>query len=137
MAEERTLGQLVSDASKDVSELIRYEVALAKAEIQADVKRGAAAGGLFGAAGFLSLLALIALMIALGLGLAEFMPGWLAFVVEAVILLVLAGILALIGKGQIGRIKPPERSIRSAKETLAAVRGKSGPATTSGSTPAS
>ena len=132
MAEERTLGQLVSDASKDVSELIRYEVALAKAEIQADVKRGAVAGGMFGAAGFIALLALITAVIALGLGLAEFMPGWLAFLVETVILLVLAGILALVGKGQIGRIKPPERTITSTKKTLAAVRGKG----TTGAAPA-
>jgi Putative Actinobacterial Holin-X, holin superfamily III len=137
MPEERTLGQLVSDASKDVSELIRYEVALAKAEIQADVKRGAVAGGMFGAAGFIVLLALVALLIAGGLALALVMPAWLAFIVEAVILLVIAGILALVGRSQIGKIKPPERSIRSAKETIATVRGKGSTGSTGGATPAS
>lgn len=142
MAEERTLGQLVSDASKDVSELVRYEVALAKAEIRADVKRGATAGGMFGAAGYLALLATITLVIAAGLGLAEAVPGWLAFLIVTVVLLLLAGIFALIGKRQLSRITPPERTIRSTKETIAAVRGRGtsngdGKATTRGATAAS
>jgi hypothetical protein len=124
MAEDRTLGQLVSDASRDLSELVRYEMALAKAELRDDLKRGATAGGLFGVAGFLSLLSLIALLIAAGLGLAEFMPAWLAFLVVAATLLLTAGLLALVGKSQIGRIKPPERTIRSTRATIAAVRGR-------------
>jgi hypothetical protein len=125
-AEERTLGQLVSDASRDVSELVRYEIALAKAEVQRDIKRGVAAGGLFGGAVLLSLYATIALLIAAGLGLAEVVPGWLAFLIVAVVLLLIAGLLVVIGRAQIGRIKPPERTIRSTKETIAAVRHRGG-----------
>ena len=125
-AEERTLGQLVSDASRDVSELVRYEIALAKAEVQRDIKRGVAAGGLFGAAALLAVYATIALMIAAGLGLAEVMPGWLAFLVVAAGLLLIAGVCVIIGRSQIGRIKPPERTIRSTKETIAVVRNRGG-----------
>jgi hypothetical protein len=132
-AEERTLGQLVSDASRDVSELVRYEIALAKAEVQRDIKRGVAAGGLFGAAALLAVYATIALLIAAGLGLAEVMPGWLAFLIVAVALLLLAGVLILVGRAQIGRIKPPERTIRSTKETIAVVRNRGGDGASSGS----
>lgn len=124
MAEDRTLGQLVGDASRDLSELVRYEVALAKAEIRDDVKRGAVAGGMFGAAGYLGVLATVVLVIAAGLGLAEALPGWLAFLIVAVVLLLVAGLLALVGKRQIGRIGPPERTIRTTKETIATVRGQ-------------
>ena len=123
-AEERTLGQLVSDASRDVSELVRYEIALARAEVQRDVKRGLAAGGLFGGAGLLAVYATIALMIAAGLGLAEVMPAWLAFIVVAVVFLLVAGVLVLVGRSQLRRIKPPERTIRSTKETIAVVRNR-------------
>jgi hypothetical protein len=123
MPEERTLGQLVSDASKDVSDLVRYEVALAKAEIQADVRRGAVAGGMFGGAGSLGMLATVSLVIAAGLGLSEVLPPWLAFIIVAVVLLVLAGLLALVGKSQISKIKPPERTIRSTKQSIAALKG--------------
>jgi hypothetical protein len=132
-AEERTLGQLVSDASRDVSELVRYEIALAKAEVQRDIKRGVAAGGLFGAAALLAVYATVALMIAAGLGLAEVMPGWLAFLVVAAGLLLIAGVCVIVGRSQIGRIKPPERTIRSTKETIAAVRNRGGDGVSNGS----
>ena len=125
-AEERTLGQLVSDASRDVSELVRYEIALAKAEVQRDIKRGVTGGALVGAAALLIVYSTVALLIAAGLGLAEFLPAWLAFVIVAVALLLIAGILALVGRSQFGRIKPPERTIRSTKETIAVVRNRGG-----------
>jgi hypothetical protein len=51
MAEERTLGQLVAQASDDLSGIVRAEIALAKAELRADVKNVAVGGGMFGAAG--------------------------------------------------------------------------------------
>lgn len=124
MAEERTLGQLVAEVSEDLSELIRYEVALAKAEIMGDLKRGGVAGGLFGAAGFMGLLALVTLVIAAGFGLiAAGLSAWLAFVIVTLALLLIAGVLVLVGIRMIKRIKPPERAIRSSKLTLAAIRG--------------
>jgi hypothetical protein len=125
-AEERTLGQLVSDASRDVSELVRYEIALAKAEVQRDIKRGLTAGGLFGAAALLAVYATVALMISAGLGLALVVPAWLAFLIVALALLVIGGVLVLVGRSQIGGIKPPERTIRSTKETIAVMRNRGG-----------
>jgi hypothetical protein len=123
MAEERTLGQLVAAATADISEIARAEVALAKAELTAAAKNGALAGGLFGAAGYLAFLASILLVIAGGYGIvAAGLSPWLAFLLLAVGLLVLAGVLALIGKGRISRVGPPERAIRSPKATLASVK---------------
>jgi len=124
MAEERTLGQLVAEASQDLSELVRYEVALAKAEIKDDVSRGAKAGGLFGVAGFLGLLATITLVIAAAYGLTETgLPDWAAFLIVTGVLLLLAGLMVLVAILLIKRIKPPERAIASTKQTIAAVRG--------------
>ncbi len=123
MAEERTLGQLVAQASDDLSGIVRAEIALAKAELRADVKNAALGGGLFGAAGYLGLLASIVLVIAAAYGLvAAGLSPWLAFLIVAVVLLVLAGILALVGKSRLGRLGPPERTIRSAQATIAAVK---------------
>jgi hypothetical protein len=124
MAEERTLGQLVSEASQDLSELVRYEMALAKAEVMGDIKRGAAAGGMVGAAGYLGLLATITLTIAAGYGLvAAGLSPWLAFLILTAALLLLAALLMLVAFILIKRIRPPERAIRSTKQTIAAVRG--------------
>ena len=75
---ERSLGQLVAQASQDMTEIVRAEVALAKAEIKDDVKHGAMAGGLFGAAVYIVVLATILLSIAAGYGIVAIglAPGW-------------------------------------------------------------
>lgn len=120
---ERTLGQLVADATADVQEIVRAEIALAKAELRQDAKRGGVAAGMFGAAGYLGLLASIVLTIAAGYGLVALgLSPWLAFLVLGVALLVVAGLLALVGKAQISKVKPPERTIRSTKATIAAIK---------------
>jgi len=123
MAEERTLGQLVADATNEMSGIVRAEIALAKAELRADVKNGAVGGALFGVAGYLAFLASILLVIAAGFGLVRAgLDAWLAFLMVAVVLLLLAGLLAFVGKSRMSRVGPPERTIRSTKETLAAIK---------------
>ena len=123
MAEQRTLGQLVAQASDDLSGIVRAEIALAKAELRGDVKNAALGGGLFGAAGYLGLLASILLVIAAAYGLvAAGLAPWLAFLIVAVVLLLIAGILALVGKSRLGKLGPPERTIRTAQATIAAVK---------------
>jgi hypothetical protein len=121
---ERTIGQLVADASHDLSAILRSEVALAKAELQADVKAAAVGGAMFAVAGVIAFLALILLLIAAAYGLvAAGLAPWLAFLVVAVVLLVLTGVLALVGRSQIGRAGPPERTLRTTKETVATLKG--------------
>jgi hypothetical protein len=61
---DQKLGALVTRATRDLSELLRGEVALAKAEVAHDVKQAAAGGGLFGAAALFGLFALIMLSVA-------------------------------------------------------------------------
>ena len=56
---ERTIGQLVADATHDLSTIVRSEIALAKAEITADAKKAGAGAGMFAGAAFVSLLGLI------------------------------------------------------------------------------
>lgn len=120
---ERTLGQLVADATHDMSEIVRAEIALAKAELSQDVKNAGVAGGMFGAAGYLGLLASITAVIAVGYALTETgLAPWAAFLIVTVALLLIAGPLALIGRSRVKRVGPPERAIRTTRETIAAVR---------------
>ena len=83
--DERTVGQLVAQASQEVSEIIRAELALAKAELATSAKNGAVAGGMFAAAGYLGFLASILLTIAAAYGLTALglAPGWAFLVVAA------------------------------------------------------
>lgn len=122
-ATERTLGQLVADATRDISGIVRAEIALAKAELGQDLKNGALAGGMFGAAGYLGLLASITAVITLGYALtAAGLPAWAAFLIVTGALLLTAGVLVLIGRSRIRRLGPPQRAIRSTRETIATVR---------------
>jgi hypothetical protein len=120
---ERTLGQLVSDASKDLSSIVRSEVALAKAEVKRDVSAAAVGAAMFVVAGVFAFLALILLLIAAAYGLvAAGLSPWLAFLIVGGALLLIGVLLVLFGKWRLGKIKPPERTIRTTKETVAALK---------------
>jgi len=123
MAEEPTLGKLFVDAKRDTTSLIRDEIALAKIELRDDAKNAAKGGAMFGVAGFLGLLATILISFALvyavhALGLPL---GW-SFLVVAVLYLLLAGVLAFIGKKAVTKVKGPQRTIRTSKETVAELK---------------
>jgi Putative Actinobacterial Holin-X, holin superfamily III len=119
-ASDPTLGALFATASRDVSTLLRSEIELAKIEIKRDVSLGAKGGAMFAVAGVLGFLALILLLIAGAYGLVALgVPRALAFLIVAVVLLVIAGVLALVGKKAVGKVGPPERAIRTSKETAA------------------
>ncbi len=116
--DDPTIGKLVVDASRDVSSLIRSEIALAKSELKVSVKAGGISIGLFAAAAFLILLAIIMFSVALayfvhmtGLDLA-----WCFLIVFGAYVL-LAGLLGFIGARKIKQVKAPERAIEQAKET--------------------
>ena len=116
---ERSLGQLVADASKDLSAIVRSEVALAKAELSVEAKIAAMGAALFAVAGVLALLGGLLLLFAIVYGLVALgLSTWLSFLIVAAVLLVLAGILALIGKSRLSKVGPPERTVRTAKETV-------------------
>lgn len=124
---ERTLGQLVADATHDLSSIIRSEITLAKAEIGADAKKAGAGAGLFAVAGLFAFLALILLLIAAAYGLvAAGLAPWLSFLIVACALLVIGVIMALLGKSKVSKIKgKPERAIKNAQDTIAAIRPSS------------
>ena len=123
-AMERTLGQLVADATRDISSIMRSEIALAKAEMSVDAKKAGVGAGMFAAAGTFAFLALILLLIAAAYGLvAAGLPPWLAFLIVAVVLLVLGAIMVFVGKNSLSKMKgKPERAIKSAQDTIAAIR---------------
>jgi len=126
-ATERTLGQLVADATHDISSIMRSEIALAKAEIGADVKKVGAGGAMFAAAAVFALLAMILLPIAAAYGLvAAGLPAWLSFLIVAGVLLLIGAILAFVGRTTVTKVKgKPERTIKNAQDTIVAIRANS------------
>lgn len=120
LAADQTLGALVAQASQDLSALVRHEVELAKAEVRLDVRQAAKGGAMFGAAAYLGVLASVLLALTVALFLAWLgLPAWLAFLVVSVVLLLAAGGLALAGKKAAAQVRPPERTLRTSKDTVA------------------
>lgn len=121
--DEPTLGALFASASKDFSALVRSEVELAKLELRDDAKHAVKGGAMFGAAGFLGLLASILLSFAAVYGLvaAGLAAGW-AFLIVGAVYLIVAGVLAFIGKKAVSAVKPPERTIRTTKDSVALLK---------------
>jgi hypothetical protein len=115
--DDPTIGKLVADASRDVSSLVRAEIALAKSELKVSVKAGGVGVALFAVAAFIGLLAIIMLSVAIayfihmtGLDLA-----WCFLIVFALYVLV-AGLLAFVGLRKVKQVKAPERAIHQAQE---------------------
>lgn len=116
--EEPTIGKLVVDASRDVSSLVKSEIALAKSELKVSVKAGGLGIALFAAAAFLGLLAIIMLSVAFAyfIHMTGLDQAWCFLIVFFAYLLV-AGLLAFVGVRKLKQVKAPERSIEQAKQT--------------------
>jgi uncharacterized membrane protein YqjE len=118
---EPSLGELVGQASKDISTLVRKEVELAKAELSAELAKAGKGAGMFGGAGLMGLLAAGALTTCIIAALDTAMPLWLAALIVAVVYGAIAGVLALQGRDRVKRATPPvpEQTIDSTKEDVA------------------
>jgi hypothetical protein len=117
---ERSLGELVATATKDLSLLVQQEVALAKVEIKKEVAAAGKGAGMFGGAGLTGLFALVFLSISLAYAISWFGIGlgW-GFFIVGMLYLVVAGVLALLGKKQISKVGPPEKTIATVKDDVA------------------
>lgn len=121
---EASTGQLVRRLSEQLGELLRGEMELAKVELRDKGKRVGTGAGLAGAAGVLALFGLAAFITAAIAALALVLSVWLSAVIVGVALLVIAGLLALIGRSQFKRGTPPlpEQAISGIKQDVEAVK---------------
>jgi hypothetical protein len=124
--ETASTAELVRDATEQMSRLVRDELALARAEMTAKGKRAGAGAGLLGGGGVVALYGIGVLLAAAVLGLDVVMPAWLAALIVAVVVLAVAGVLGLLGRGQVARATPavPEETMRSVKADIDEVKGR-------------
>jgi hypothetical protein len=112
-----SLGDLLAEVSRDISTLMRQEVALAKAELKETASKSAKSAGLLGGAGYAGLMAVFFLSIALWWGLGDLLDslGWSAVIV-AVIWAVIAAILYAIGRSRLKEIEGAPQTVETLKE---------------------
>ncbi|HEV7656145.1 MAG TPA: phage holin family protein [Mycobacteriales bacterium] len=120
---EPSVGELVRRASENVSTLVRGEIELAKAELSTTVKRAGVGGGMLAAAAAVLLFSVPFLFVVIAEVLVAIgLPRWLSYLIVWVFFLLVAGLLALIGRRQLKKMKKPERTLRTAKDTAAWAR---------------
>lgn len=128
---ERSLGQLVASATAEMSALVHDELALAKAEIRQDLRRGGLGALLAIVAVVVLLFSLPMLSFALAYGINAWTGGHngdgglnlaVCFVLSFAANVALAGLLGLIAYTKFKKVKKPEKSIASAKETAAVMQ---------------
>jgi hypothetical protein len=117
---ERSTADLVKLASEQISHLVRDELRLAQAELAVKGKHAGIGIGLFSGAGVFVVYGVGVVIATVILALALVMPAWLAALIVAVALFLVAGILALIGRGQVRRATPPvpEAAVNSVKQDI-------------------
>ncbi|GAB3873250.1 phage holin family protein [Dactylosporangium cerinum] len=103
----RSTAELVKLAAEQVSTLVRDELKLAQVELAQKGKRAGLGVGMFGGAGVVAFYGVGALLAAVIIALAAVMPAWLSALLVGVVLLAIAGILALLGKSQVSKAVPP------------------------------
>jgi len=121
---DQSVAELVSQASQQVSQLIRDEFRLARAEMTDKGRRLGVGGGLFGAAGLTAVLAVQALLAAAVAGLATVLSVWASALIVGGAMLVIAAILAVAGRRQMAAAVPlvPEQTIDSLKTDVAEIK---------------
>lgn len=116
-----SLGDLTKQLSRDVSELVRREADLAKAEMATKARRAAVGGGMIAAGAVLALVMLGSLTAAAIMALDMSLPDWLSALIVAIVVGIAAAALVLAGKKSLERAMPamPERTAESVKEDVA------------------
>lgn len=115
---ERPLSDLVSDLTSSVQVLVRKEMELAKVEVKESATRAGKAGAMFAGAGVVGFIALLLLSFAAAWGLAEGIPTWLGFLAVGLLYLVVAGLLAFVGKKKLASVKPPRETVQTLREDV-------------------
>jgi hypothetical protein len=113
------VGQLVSDASTALSSLIHSEIELAKLELRSSVKNAGTGVGLFAAAAVILVFSLTFGFFALAEGIAAAgLDRWIAFLIVFGLQLVGVALCVWLGIRKVKRIRAPERTLKTTRETV-------------------
>jgi len=116
---EKSLGELFSSMTADLSTLMRKEVELAKVEMKEEAGHAAKAGGILGAGALTAYLALLFSSLALAWLLDQWIPRALAFLIVGIIYGIAAAVLLSQGKNRLKAVRPvPEQTVETLKEDV-------------------
>jgi uncharacterized membrane protein YqjE len=116
---DKSLAELISTMTSDLSTLMRKAVELAKLETKEELSGAAKAGGMLAGGALAAHLALLFLSFALAWLLDNWMPAEVAFLIVAVVYAVAAAVLITTGRDRLRRKNTvPEQTIETLKEDV-------------------
>ena len=120
-----SIGELLGEVTADLSDLMRQEVALAKAELEEEAKKFGQAAGMLGGAGFAGYMVMLFLSAALWWGLANVVDEAWAALIVALLWGIAAAALFVNGRGRLRAVSPkPERTVETLKDVPDALKGR-------------
>ena len=124
VAAELGTGELVRQASQQVSDLVRAELRLGMAEMKGKAKQTGVGAGMLSAAGLTALYGVAAGLAAAIAAIALVLPVWAAALIIMGALFVIAAVLGLIGRSRVNRGVPPvpEQAIESTKQDVIEIK---------------
>jgi len=122
-SEDRSIGELFSAISADLSTLIRQELALAKAEVRQSATRAGAGAGLLGGAGYAAGMVLLFLSIAAWWGIGQWTGNAWSGVIVAVVWAIIAAILYAVGRSKLREVEGVPQTTETAKKIPSALAG--------------
>ncbi|TDD33550.1 phage holin family protein [Actinomadura sp. KC06] len=117
-------GELVKQATQQVSDLMRAELRLAVAELKDKGRHAGTGAGMFGGAALVALYGLAVLLAAVVAAIALALPVWAAALIVGGFLMLVAGVLAVLGRSQTRQATPPkpEQAMDGARQTVAELK---------------
>ena len=123
MVEERSVSDVFQDILRNLQEMVRSEIRLAKVEIRGEAKQAVSSAVWIAAGGVAATSAWIFLLWTLAYALATRMSMWAATLIVALLMATAAAALLMSGLRRAKRINAiPERTVESVKENLAWIK---------------
>ena len=123
---ENSIVDVIKSTVADAQDLVRGEIALAKAELRQEVSRVGAGVGMLAAAGVAALIGVIFLLTALAWGIpAAFgWPAWSGFAIVGVLVLAVAGALGMMGRSKLASEQRMPLTMETMKENMQWTRAR-------------
>ena len=123
---EPSIADVIRNAIRDAQDLLRSEVALAKAEVREEVRRVSVGAGLLAGAALAAAIAVIFLMTTVALAIAVLLgwPLWSGFGIVTVAVALAAGVLGYIGRKRITAARHMPRTVDALKENIEWMRAR-------------
>jgi putative superfamily III holin-X len=121
---DASVGELIGKVTRDLSTLMRQELALAQAEVKQEVRKTAKGAGALSGAGLAAFFVVLFLSLALWAGLSNVMnAGWAGLIVAAV-WAIIGGVLFAVGRQKLREVNPkPERTVDTLSNVPDALKG--------------